>query len=151
MEVYMATRALTRTNEFFPSVFEDFFKPWNELGIHGLGVKTVTMPAVNIKEDKDVYTITVAAPGLEKKDFNIDVEGNMLTISSEKEETNEEKGERHTRREYNYSSFSRSFTLPESVIAEKIEAVYEGGELKVMLPKKEEAKRVSTSKHITIK
>jgi HSP20 family protein len=151
MEVYMATRALTRTNDFFPSVFDDFFKPWNEMGMHGLGVKTLTMPAVNIKEDKDYYTICVAAPGLEKKDFNIDVEGNLLTLSSEKEERSEEKNERHTRQEYNFSSFSRSFTLPETVIADKIEAIYEGGELKVMLPKKDEAKKPPTSKHITIK
>ena len=148
----MTTKALTRKNDFFPSVFEDFLKPWNEMGVGtGLWGKTMTMPAVNITEDKDVYKIHVAAPGLDKKDFNIDVEGNMLTISSEKEETREEKEDRLTRREYNYSSFSRSFTLPETVVTEKIEAAYEGGELKVILPKKEEAKKAMPSKHITIK
>ena len=148
----MTTKALTRANDFFPSVFEDFFKPWNEMtGMHGLMGKTFTMPAVNVTEDKDFYKISLAAPGLEKKDFNIDVEGNMLTISSEKEEKKEEKNERLTRKEYNYSSFSRSFTLPEAVMTEKIEAVYEGGELKVMLPKKDEAKKAIPSKHITIK
>jgi HSP20 family protein len=148
----MTTKALTRTNDFFPSVFEDFLKPWNEMtGMYGLMGKTFTMPAVNITEDKDFYKISLAAPGLEKKDFNIDVEGNMLTISSEKEEKKEEKNERLTRKEYNFSSFSRSFTLPEAVITEKIEAVYEGGELKVMLPKKDEAKKAIPSKHITIK
>jgi HSP20 family protein len=148
----MTTKALARTNDFFPSVFEDFFKPWNEMtGINGLWGKTFTMPAVNITEDKDFYKISLAAPGLEKKDFNIDVEGNMLTISSEKEEKKEEKNERLTRKEYNFSSFSRSFTLPEAVMTEKIEAVYEGGELKVMLPKKDEAKKAIPAKHITIK
>ena len=148
----MNTKSLTRKNEFFPSVFEDFFKPWNEMaGINGLWGKTLTMPAVNITEDKDFYKICVAAPGLEKKDFNIDVEGNMLTISSEKEEKKEEKNERVTKSEYNYSSFSRSFTLPDAVMTEKIEAIYEGGELKVMLPKKEEAKKAIPAKHITIK
>lgn len=148
----MNTKALIRKNDFFPSVFEDFFKPWNEMaGINGLWGKTLTMPAVNITEDKDFYKICVAAPGLEKKDFNIDVEGNMLTVSSEKEEKKEEKNERITRSEYNYSSFSRSFTLPDTVMTEKIEAVYEGGELKVMLPKKEEAKKAIPAKHITIK
>jgi HSP20 family protein len=152
MEVHMTTKDLTRKNDFFPNVFEDFFKPWNEMvGTGGLWGKTMTMPAVNITEDKDTYKICVAAPGLEKKDFNIDVEGDMLTISSEKEERKEEKEERLTRREYNYSSFTRSFTLPEAVIADKIEAVYVGGELKVILPKKEEAKKVIPSKHITIK
>ncbi len=148
----MTTKALSRRNDFFPSVFEDFFKPWSEMTeVNGLWGKTLTMPAVNISEDKDFYKISVAAPGLEKKDFNIDVEGNMLTISSEKEEKKEETNERLTRKEYNYSSFSRSFTLPEAVMTEKIEAMYEGGELKVMLPKKEEAKKAITSKHINIK
>ena len=148
----MTTKALTKTGEFFPSVFEDFFKPWNEMtGINGLWGKTLTMPAVNIKEDKDAFRICVAAPGLEKKDFNIDVDGNMLTISSEKEENKEEKDERHTRREYNYSSFNRSFTLPDAVITDKIEAVYEGGELKVILPKKDEAKKAMLSKHVPVK
>jgi HSP20 family protein len=148
----MTTKALTKTGEFFPSVFEDFFKPWNEMsGINGLWGKTLTMPAVNIKEDKDAFRICVAAPGLEKKDFNIDVDGNMLTISSEKEEKKEEKDERHTRREYNYSSFSRSFTLPDAVITDKIEAIYESGELKVILPKKEEAKKAMLSKHVPVK
>ena len=144
--------ALTRTNEFFPSVFDDFLKPWNEIaGINGLWGKTLTMPAVNIKEDKDSFKIIVAAPGLEKADFNIDVEGNMLTISCERKEKIEEMEERLTRREYNYSSFSRSFTLPETVITEKIDAVYEGGELKVIMPKREEAKKATPSKHITIR
>jgi HSP20 family protein len=148
----MSMKALTKTGEFFPSVFEDLFKPWNEMtGINGIFGKTITMPAVNVTEDKDAFRICVAAPGLKKADFNIDVEGNMLTISSEKEEKKEEKDERHTRREYNYSSFSRSFTLPEAVVTDKIEAVYDGGELKVMLPKKEEAKKAMLSKHVTVK
>ncbi len=148
----MTTRSLTRKNDFFPTVFEDFFKPWNEMsGTSGLWGKTMTMPAVNVTEDKDVYSISVAAPGLEKKDFNIDLEGNMLTISAEKEEEKEGKDELMTRREYNYSTFTRSFTLPETVVTDKIEATYDGGELKVILPKKEEAKKVMPSKHINIK
>ncbi len=148
----MTTRSLTRKNDFFPTVFEDFFKPWNEMsGTSGLWGKTMTMPAVNVTEDKDVYSISVAAPGLEKKDFDIDLEGNMLTISAEKEEEKEGKDELMTRREYNYSTFTRSFTLPEAVTTDKIEATYDGGELKVILPKKEEAKKVMPSKHINIK
>jgi HSP20 family protein len=79
------------------------------------------------------------------------VEGNMLTISCEKEESKEEKEEKFNRREYSYSSFSRSFTLPEEVNREKIDAKYEDGVLKLMLPKKEEAKKLAMGKHIAVK
>ena len=149
----MSTRALTKTNEVFPSVFfDDFFRPLNEwFGNGGLTGKSLATPAVNITESKDDYKVSVAAPGLKKSDFNIDVEGNMLTVSCEKEERKEEKDERHTRKEYNYSSFSRSFTLPEEVIKDKIEAAYEDGVLKLTLPKKEEAKKALLSKHIAVK
>ncbi len=75
----------------------------------------------------------------------------MLTISSEKEETKEDKEAQYTRKEYNYSSFSRSFTLPEEVNQDKIEAQYEDGVLKLTLPKKEEAKKAALSKHIAVK
>jgi HSP20 family protein len=108
------------------------------------------MPAVNITENNDEYKVTLAAPGMKKDDFKIDVEGNMLTISSEKEESKEEKEKRFTRKEYNYSSFSRSFTLPEEINKEKIEASYEEGILKIALPRKEEVKKL-TSKKIAVK
>ena len=134
----------------FPTLLDDFFKPWSEWFNGGLG-RELTVPAVNITENKDDYRISVAAPGLKKNDFNIDVDGNMLTISSEKEESKQEKDEKYTRKEYSYSSFSRSFSLPEEVNQEKIEATYEDGVLKVMLPKKEEAKKLAVSKHIAIK
>lgn len=140
--------ALTKRNELFPSVFDDFFKPWS--GWFG-NERTMTAPAVNITENKDDYRISVAAPGLKKNDFNIDVEGNMLTISCEKEERKEEKDERYSRTEYNYSSFSRSFTLPEEVIKDKIEAVYEDGILRLTLPKTEQSKKAALSKHISVK
>lgn len=134
----------------FPTLLDDFFKPWSEWFNGGLG-RELTVPAVNITENKDDYRISVAAPGLKKNDFNIDVDGNMLTISSEKEESKQEKDEKYTRKEYSYSSFSRSFSLPEEVNQEKIEATYEDGILKVMLPKKEEARKLAVSKHIAIK
>lgn len=75
----------------------------------------------------------------------------MLTISSEKEENKEEKEAMYTRKEYNYSSFSRSFTLPDEVIKDKIEATYEDGILKMKLPKTEESKKITMSKHIAVK
>ena len=134
----------------FPTLLDDFFKPWSEWFNGGLA-RELTVPAVNIMENKDDYRISVAAPGLKKNDFNIGVDGNMLTISSEKEESKQEKDAKYTRKEYSYSSFSRSFSLPEEVNQEKIEATYEDGVLKVMLPKKEEAKRLAVSKHIAIK
>ena len=87
---------------------------------------------------------------MKKDDFKIDVEGNMLTISCEKEENKDEKEKRFTRREYSYYSFSRSFTLPEEVNREKIEAMYEDGILKLVLPRKEEARR-NAAKKIAVK
>ena len=108
------------------------------------------VPAVNITEQKDNYLVSLAAPGLKKEDFRIDVDGNMLTISSEREESKEEKDKKFTRKEYNYSSFSRSFSLPEEINKEKIEATYENGVLKISLPRKEEAKK-NSAKHIAVK
>ena len=148
----MSTKALSKNTELLPSVLDDFFKPWNEwLGNRGRWGRELNVPAVNVTENENEYILTLAAPGLQKSDFNIDVEGNMLTISSEKEESKEEKDARYTRKEYNYSSFSRSFTLPEEVNREKIDAKYEEGVLKLALPKKEEAKKLAASKHIAVK
>ena len=109
------------------------------------------MPAVNIIENGNHYNISLAAPGLKKDDFKIGVEGNMLTISSEKEERKEEKEEKFTRKEYSYSSFSRSFTLPEDVNQDAIDARYEDGILNITLPRREEAKKVTASKRITVR
>lgn len=147
----MSTRAISKVG-MLPTVFDDFFKPWNEwFDNGGLMGRMMTVPAVNIVENKNDYTVSLAAPGMKKDDFNIDVEGNMLTISCEKEEKKEEKDEKFTRKEYNYSSFSRSFTLPEEVNKENIEAVYDNGLLKLMLPKKEEVKKMAAGKHIAVK
>ena len=149
----MSTNALARPGRLFPSLFDDFFKPWNEWfdTSSALG-RAITVPAVNITENVNDYNISVAAPGLKKNDFHINVDGNMLTISAEKEETKEEKEEEnYTRKEYNYSSFSRSFTLPQEVNREKIEASYEDGVLKLVLPKKEEVKKAVASKQIVVK
>ena len=147
----METQALAKVAERMPSVFDDFFKPWNEwFDTGGLRGRAMNVPAVNIMEHKDEYQVSLAAPGLKKDDFNIAVDGNMLTISSEKEENKEEKDKRFTRKEYSYSSFSRSFTLPEEINKEKIEAKYEDGVLKLSLPRKIEAKMPS-AKQIAVK
>ena len=140
----MGTQALAKVAERMPSVFDDFFKPWNEwFDNDGLRGRAMNVPAVNITEHKDEYQVSLAAPGLKKDDFKIDVNGNMLTISSEKEENKEEKDKRFTRKEYSYSSFSRSFTLPEEINKEKIVAKYEDGVLKLSLPRKAQAKMPS--------
>lgn len=144
----MATKELTKRSELFPAFFDDFFRPWNDW--FGMG-RSITTPAVNIKDNKNHFEVSVAAPGLKKSDFNIDVEDNMLTISCEKEENKEEKDERYTRKEYSYTSFSRSFTLPEEVIKDKIEAAYDDGVLRITLPKTEQVKKAALSKHIAVK
>lgn len=144
----MSTKELTRRTELFPAFFDDFLKPWNEWA--GFN-RAITTPAVNIRENKNHFEVSVAVPGMKKDDFNIDVDESMLTISCEKEEKKEEKEDRYTRKEYNYTSFTRSFTLPEDVIKDKIEAVYEDGVLRITLPKTEMAKKAALSKHITVK
>lgn len=93
------------------------------------------MPAVNVSETDKGYEIEVAAPGLKKEDFNIKVEDGVLTISSEQKSEKETKDKNYTRKEFSYSSFSRSFTLPENAKEDDIKAVYENGVLKLVLTK----------------
>lgn len=124
-----------RPRTFNPSVFDDFFKPWNEWFSDRKGVIS-TVPAVNVTESDGKYQVMLAAPGLKKEDFHIDIDGNLITISAETKSEKEEKEEQFTRKEYNYTSFSRTFTLPENINKESVEAKYENGELKLVLPKK---------------
>jgi len=147
----MSTRAITKPASA-PSLFDDFFKPWNEwFDDRRFFNRVNNVPSVNITENNNSYNVALAAPGLKKEDFKIDVDGNMLTISSEKEERKEEKDEKYTRKEYSYSSFSRSFTLPEDVKEESIEASYENGVLNLKLPRKENGKKTAASKRIAVK
>ncbi len=130
-----------RSNNLFPSFFDDFLTrdlfEWPKTTVGQ------SVPAVNIKEVNDKYEVEIAAPGLSKDDFNVELKNNVLTISSHKEERNEEKDETtgYSRREFSYSSFERSFSLPENVVdVDKINAKYKDGVLHLDLPKKEEAK-----------
>ena len=102
-----------------------------------------TIPAVNIKETADRYEVEVAAPGMNKDDFKIELDGNILSISSEKtNEYQDGEDERFYRREFSYQSFQRTFNLKKEVVdSEKIEARYEKGVLQLIIPKKEEAKQ----------
>lgn len=147
----MSTKSLSKSL-MTPSLFDDFFKPWNEWFENGSQLSRVlTVPAVNVTEKNNHYMVSLAAPGLSKDDFEIKIEGNMMTISSEKEESHEEKEEKFTRKEYNYTSFSRSFTLPEDVKLDNIDASYENGVLNVTLPKLEAEKKPSPYKTIAVK
>lgn len=101
----------------------------------------ITLPAVNIRETGDAYFVEMAVPGLKKSDFEISIDNNVLSIATELSNENEHQYENYTRQEFGYSTFKRSFTLPETVEEDKIEANYKDGILAVHLPKKEEAKQ----------
>ena len=116
------------------SVFSDFFDS-DKLFDQSLFKKSELIPAVNVKENGDTFEVEVAAPGLKKEDFNVSVENGILNISAEKREEKEDKEENFTRKEFSYSSFSRSFTLPENVNEEQISAKYEDGLLRLNLAK----------------
>jgi HSP20 family protein len=139
---------------YLPTFFDDLFNRnlfnWNTSNFSNTNT---TIPAVNIKETGDHYEVEVAAPGMNKKDFKVQLDGNLLTISSEKtvqqEGDNQQEGnwnrpkeERYISREFSYQSFYRTFTLQKDVVdAEKIQARYEDGVLHLVIPKKEEAKQ----------
>ena len=129
---------LARINRsYVPAYWDDFFNDrfFNQLNSRNSHVNS---PAVNISEDDKGYTIEVAAPGIPRKEFNIEVENDVLTISTEQKENKEENKQNFIRREFNYRSFKRSFELPETVDQSEIQASHDSGVLKLMLPKKEE-------------
>jgi HSP20 family protein len=135
-----------------PSLIDRFFNDdlfdWS---IQNFSNNFTNLPAVNIKEKNDAFEIEMAAPGFNKEDFKIELNNNILSISSEKKIENETKeNERYTRREFSYQSFMRSFTLPDTIEGEKINAKYENGILNIHIPKKDEAK-VKPVKQIKIK
>lgn len=100
----------------------------------------LSQPHVNIRETADAFQLELAAPGLSKEDFTLNVENEHFTVKVEQKDIKEQQEDQYTRKEFNYTSFKRSFYLPESVNVEGIEAKYENGILNVSLPKKEEEK-----------
>ncbi len=131
---------LPTTNKRFrlPGLLDDFFgSDW--FNDRANWDYSNSVPAVNIAENKDSYEIELAAPGIDKKDIKIDLHNNALTISCERNVEHEDKDDQYMRKEFEYSSFSRSFTLPETVNADKIKADHANGILKVHIPKKPEA------------
>ena len=126
----------------FNTVFDDLFGDWSGFGSDFAPGKWNTVP-VNIHQAKDAYHLEVIVPGLKKEDIKIGVEDGLLTVSYEKKESTNTEEYKTVRREFSYNSFKRTFTLGEQVDASGIQAKYEDGILKVLLPKKAEAQAVS--------
>ena len=127
---------IRKQTPFFPSLIDDFINTdWNLKAPTFSG----TVPSVNIKEFDSQFEIELAVPGMKKDDFEIEVEDGVLSISSTQEEEQFNEKGKYTRREFSYSSFRRSFTLPDSVNPTKIDATYKEGVLLVFLPKQKEA------------
>jgi HSP20 family protein len=124
---------------YMPSIFDDDFLPV-------FSNNSSSMPAVNIREDEKNYVLDLAIPGIDKKDLKIDLNEDVLTVSSEAKKESEESKDGYKRKEFSYSSFCRSFYVPENVNREKIEASYKDGVLSVSLPKQEEEKNKITKK-----
>ncbi len=127
---------------FLSNIFDDDFFPV-------LNSRTSSMPAVNIRENEKNFILELAVPGMDKKDLKIDINEDVLTISSETRNETEENNDGYKRKEFSYSSFCRSFYLPENVNRDKIAASYKEGILSVELPKMEEDK-TKISKQIKI-
>jgi HSP20 family protein len=119
------------------SFFEDFF---NQLPARVNDEFVTSSVPVNIRENESAYLIEVVAPGMDKADFKVNVDNNILTISAEKKAESNKENERMVRREYTYRSFARTFTLDDSISADNIKAKYDNGVLNIELPKKEEVK-----------
>lgn len=136
---------LIRRNENFP-MWTNFFNDvlnssWNDLSLRNYSKENSTLPSINVKETDNDFVVEMAAPGMDKKDFKVEVDKGVLSISSEvKSESEQTEDDNYTRREFNYQSFCRSFSLPTSADSDKICAKYEKGILKVLIPKREEAK-----------
>ena len=148
---------LVRTNgnsfSSVPSLLNDFLTDdWFNSSLGNWKTAGTSLPAVNVRETNDEFMIDVAAPGMKRDDFKVELDNNILTISSELEETHEEKGEngKFTRKEFSYQSFQRSFSLPENKVdGGKISAKYTDGILHVVVPKRDEAK-VKPARQITV-
>ncbi|MFA6277888.1 MAG: Hsp20/alpha crystallin family protein [Pedobacter sp.] len=120
--------------DVFDSIFTDNFFTKADMSL---------VPAVNISETADNFHVELAAPGLAKEDFKINLERKMLSISVQKEQSNEQEDKNYSRKEFSYSSFTRSFTLPDSVDENGIIAKYTNGVLRLDIPKREEAKHIT--------
>jgi HSP20 family protein len=129
---------LARINRsYVPAYWDDFF---NDKFFNGFtpATRNNTAPAVNVTEEDQLYRIEVAAPGVAREDFRIDLENDLLTVSVEHQENREETERRYLRKEFNFSAFKRSFQLPDTINPEGIRANHESGILTIELPKRDE-------------
>lgn len=130
------------TRNMFSSFFSDIDRMFENdmflMPMHLNRFANDTMPAANLRETDKEYAIELAVPGMKRDDFNIEVDEHMLSVSCQREENINEEKDDYTRREYNYSSFSRTFRLPETVVADKIKAQYDNGVLHITVPKAEQ-------------
>ncbi|UII78879.1 Hsp20/alpha crystallin family protein [Flagellimonas sp. CMM7] len=125
-----------RNSLFFPSLMNDLARPdW----FGGMENLNTNLPAVNIKNNTENFELELSVPGGNKDDFKVEVDNDVLTISTEVKTEDKEIKENYSRKEFSFSSFKRAFTLPETVDGTKIDAAYENGILRLTLPKKEEA------------
>ena len=127
---------IRKTTPWFPSLFDEFFT--RDFGID-LAPRTYQTPAVNISEKEDAFYLELVAPGKEKKDFDVELEEDTLTISTNSDSGIVEDDTQFTRREFDYASFNRSFRIPETIDTKSIKANYKNGLLSIVLPKRKEA------------
>jgi HSP20 family protein len=152
-------RSLARREESSPAqrnMFSNFFSDIDRMfdddmflmPMHMNRMGNASMPAANISETEKEYNIELAVPGMKRDDFNIEIDEHMISISCEKEDNFKEDKDNYKRREYNYSSFSRSFRLPETIKADSIKAQYDNGVLHIRVPKAEQT--VQKKKRINV-
>ena len=137
---------IRKTTPWFPSLFDEFFT--RDFGID-LEPRTYQTPPVNITEKEDAFHLELVAPGKEKKDFDVELEEDTLTISTTSKNEIVEDDTQFTRREFDYVSFTRSFRIPETIDTKNIKANYTNGLLSIVFPKRKEA-IPEPKKHIEI-
>ncbi len=133
MDMTLVKNNYKTMNDLFDEFFNHLPATWGkETGLN--------VPPVNIHESNDAYHLELVAPGLKKEDFKVNLEKGLLTLSYEKKTESENKEYKTHRKEFNVTSFKRSFSVDDKINADSIEAKYENGVLKLFLPKKEEVK-----------
>lgn len=132
----------SKENLGIPSLFSDFFSTDFFSDDHFNRAITRSVPAANVKETPASFEVELSAPGMKKEDFKVEIHEDVLSIECNKEEENEEVNERYTRKEFRTTSFMRSFRLPQNTVSDKIDAKYENGILKLVIPKREETKTI---------
>lgn len=147
----MTLLKVNRRPNGIPTVFDMFDEVMNRnFSNNWLAAKGEFIPSVNIKETEKAFMLEFAVPGFNKNDFDVQIENDYITITGKKEESKEENTDEYTRKEFSFGSFKRSFSLPENINTDNVEAIYENGVLQVGLPKKE-LKAAPAPKKIEIK